>query len=521
MVGWRRRAVPGLVGQAGKTPLGPAVLEAAGAAAGRSQAANRLVRVDAVGAAAVGDHLRVVRNLGQTSLELVERHRSRALDMSGSELDPRADVDDHDLAAAKPLGELGAPDRLDLLAEVVAGGALHVAQACLGDIAQRKPERDDVLACRPVVDACPLAPRSHEPGSAQHLKMLGGVGHGQSRRLGELLHRALPLGQHIQHHQARGAAEGVADPRELLKELLLVSLPAHEVDSINRLISWSSRRATAADRRCAEALHPRAVRRVTMTTARRLDTTDLEARVKDMYREVAEEPQRDFHFEIGRPLAERLGYPPADLDRIPAAAIDSFAGVGFYFDLAAIRDGETVLDLGSGSGTDSFIASLHAGPGGRVIGVNMTDAQLDKASTLAREAGTAGIEFRKGYIESPPVEPGSVDCVISNGVINLSADKPAVFAQAVRALRPGGRLALADIVTAVQLPEGITCDAALWAACIGGAMQRDRYREAIEAAGFEVLELRENVGYRFISDRASNASDKYGVTSISLLAEKR
>jgi arsenite methyltransferase len=258
-----------------------------------------------------------------------------------------------------------------------------------------------------------------------------------------------------------------------------------------------------------------------MTTARRLDTTDLEARVKEMYREVAEEPQRDFHFEIGRPLAERLGYPPADLDRIPAAAIDSFAGVGFYFDLAAIHDGETVLDLGSGSGTDSFIASLHAGPAGRVIGVDMTDAQLDKASTLAREASIASIEFRKGYIESPPVKPGSVDCVISNGVINLSADKPAVFAQAARALRPGGRLALADIVTAVQLPEGITCDAALWAACIGGAMRRDRYREAIVAAGFDVLEVRENAGYRFISDRASNASDKYGVTSISLLAEKR
>jgi arsenite methyltransferase len=258
-----------------------------------------------------------------------------------------------------------------------------------------------------------------------------------------------------------------------------------------------------------------------MTTARRLDTTDLEERVKDMYREVAEEPHKDFHFETGRPLAERLGYPPADLDRIPAAAIDSFAGVGYYFDLAAIRDGETVLDLGSGSGTDSFIASLHAGPGGRVIGVDMTDAQLDKATALAREGGVLGVEFRKGYIESPPVEPGSVDCVISNGVINLSADKPTVFAQAARALRQGGRLALADIVTAVQLPEGITCDAALWAACIGGAMQRDRYREAIEAAGFELVEVRENTGYRFISDRAAGASDKYGVTSISLLAERR
>jgi SAM-dependent methyltransferase len=258
-----------------------------------------------------------------------------------------------------------------------------------------------------------------------------------------------------------------------------------------------------------------------MATIRRLDTSDLEARVKDMYREVALEPHKDFHFETGRPLAERLGYPPDDLDRIPPAAIDSFAGVGFYFDLAAIAAGETVLDLGSGSGTDSFVAALYTGPGGRVIGVDMTDAQLEKATGLGRDGGFAAVEFRKGYIESPPVEAGSADCVISNGVVNLSADKPGVFAQAARALCPGGRLALADIVTAVQLPEGIKCDAALWAACIGGAMQRDSYREAIEASGFEVVTIRENTGYRFISERASNASEKYGVTSISLLARRR
>ena len=256
------------------------------------------------------------------------------------------------------------------------------------------------------------------------------------------------------------------------------------------------------------------------TTDRQLDTRDLEARVKDVYREVAEEPHKEFHFETGRPLAERLGYPPDELDRIPAAAIDSFAGVGFYFDLAAIGEGETVLDLGSGSGTDSFTAALHAGSVGRVIGVNMTDAQLEKATGLARDGDFAGVEFRKGYIERPPVEAESVDCVISNGVINLSPNKPGVFGAAARALRPGGRLALADIVTAHQLPEGITCDAALWAACIGGAMQRDRYLEAIEAAGFELVSLRENPGYRFVSERADNATRKYGVASVSLLAQK-
>jgi SAM-dependent methyltransferase len=257
------------------------------------------------------------------------------------------------------------------------------------------------------------------------------------------------------------------------------------------------------------------------TVPRQLDTTELQERVQRMYEEVAQEPQHEFHFETGRPLAERLGYPTADLDRIPAAAIESFAGVGFFLDLAAITAGETVLDLGSGSGTDSFLAAVAAGSDGHVLGVDMTDAQLAKARDLADEHDFGRVEFRKGYIEAPPIDAGSCDCVISNGVINLSPDKPAVFIGAARALRPGGRLALADIVTAEQLPEGITCDAALWAACIGGAMQRDGYRAAIEAAGFEIETWRENTAYRFVSERADNATQKYGVTSISLLARRR
>ena len=254
------------------------------------------------------------------------------------------------------------------------------------------------------------------------------------------------------------------------------------------------------------------------TEVRQLDTIELKQRVQDMYEEVALEPEREFHFETGRPLAERLGYPLAELDRIPAAAINSFAGVGYFLDLAAIAPGETVLDLGSGSGTDSFLAALATGADGKVIGVDMTAAQLAKSRRLAADAGFGQADFREGYIETPPVEDGSVDCVVSNGVINLSPDKPAAFAAAARALRPGGRLALADIVTEYQLPEGVTCDAALWAACIGGAMQRDGYRTAIEDAGFTIREWRENTAYRFVSKRADNATQKYGVTSISLLA---
>lgn len=257
------------------------------------------------------------------------------------------------------------------------------------------------------------------------------------------------------------------------------------------------------------------------TTERELDTQELEQRVKEMYREVAEEPDKEFHFETGRPLAVRLGYPVAELDAIPAAAIDSFAGVGYYFDLAGIKPDEMIVDLGSGSGMDTFLAARRTGEGGRVVGIDMTDAQLDKAGRLADEHGIANVEFVKAYIEHLPLENESADVVVSNGVINLSPDKAKVFAEAARVLRAGGRLAIADIVTATQLPESVTCDAALWAACIGGAMQRDDYREALEAAGFELDDLKENDEYRFVSERADNATKKYGVKSVSLLAIKR
>jgi arsenite methyltransferase len=174
------------------------------------------------------------------------------------------------------------------------------------------------------------------------------------------------------------------------------------------------------------------------TAAGQLDTSELEERVKRMYEEVALDPDREFHFETGRPLTERLGYPLAYLDRVPAPAIDRFAGVGYFLDLAAIAPGEKVLDLGSGSGTDSFLAALATGSDGQVIGVDMTAAQLAKSRDLAARHGFAQAEFREGYIEHPPVDDASVDCVISNGVINLAPDKPAVFAAAARALRPAG-----------------------------------------------------------------------------------
>ena len=256
-----------------------------------------------------------------------------------------------------------------------------------------------------------------------------------------------------------------------------------------------------------------------MATTPTVDVAELEARVKDMYRHVAEEPDGDYHFELGRSLAEHLGYPVDVLDRIPDRSIESFAGVGYFFDLAELAGGETVVDLGSGSGMDVFFAATQVGDEGKVVGIDFTESQLEKARRLAEAAGFAQVDLREGRIEDLPLEDASADCVISNGVINLAPDKGKVFAEATRVLRSGGRLAIADIVSKEQLKESIVCNAELWAACIGGAAQEDAYREAIEGAGLEIEEIKENP-YRFISERAVDASTKYGVKSVSIRARK-
>jgi arsenite methyltransferase len=249
-----------------------------------------------------------------------------------------------------------------------------------------------------------------------------------------------------------------------------------------------------------------------------VDVDQLRSKVKEMYKSVAEEPDGTFHFEMGRELALRLGYPADQLDRIPAEAIESFAGVGYHLGLAALSPGERVLDLGSGSGMDAFVAALGVTGGGEVIGVDMTDAQLDKARRLANRDGFSGVRFEKSYIEKTPIESNSLDVVISNGVINLCADKASVFSEIARVLRPGGRMAISDIVTEKPLTEAIVCDVNLWASCIGGARQEDDYQADIERAALRVEELRDNPEYYFISDSAQGATETFGVKSVSVLA---
>ena len=251
-----------------------------------------------------------------------------------------------------------------------------------------------------------------------------------------------------------------------------------------------------------------------------VDRAALESKVKSMYSEVAANPDGEFHFEMGRRMAERLGYSAVDLDRIPQEAIDSFAGVGYFFHLARLEQGEHVVDLGSGSGMDSFIAALKVGATGRVAGVDMTDAQLTKATRLAQTYGVETVTYRKAYIEDTGLAAESFDCVISNGVINLAADKARVFQEAARLLKRGGRLAIADILTEQPLPENVVCNADLWAACIGGAAQQQDYRSAIESAGLRIEHIEANTEYRFISERAQKATAKWGVKSVSILGRK-
>lgn len=252
-------------------------------------------------------------------------------------------------------------------------------------------------------------------------------------------------------------------------------------------------------------------------TAAFVDREALERKIKQLYREVAQNPAGSYHFPTGRSLAEGLGYPPSVLQRVPAGAVESFAGVGYAFDLAGLVQGEEVLDLGSGSGLDSFVAALKVGPSGRVVGVDMTEEQIAKAESLRTSPVYAGVRFVNGRIEALPFKDSSFDCVISNGVINLSPDKSTVFKEAARVLRPGGRLAITDIVTVQELSPQIVCNADLWAACIGGAAQSDTYQQFITDSGFVLEQLRTNA-YEFLSDRSRKAAVKYGVTSVSILA---
>jgi arsenite methyltransferase len=193
-----------------------------------------------------------------------------------------------------------------------------------------------------------------------------------------------------------------------------------------------------------------------------LDFEQLRQAIRQEYTEVAFHPEQGFHFHTGRPLAHRLGYDERWLEGIALGSIESFAGTGNPFSLGVLQPGERVVDVGCGAGLDSLIAAGMVAPGGRVIGVDMTPAMLEKACKSAVEGGWTHVEFRPGLAESLPVLDGWADVVISNGVLNLLPDKDAALREMARVLRPGGRLQIGDILVQKPVPESAKRNIDLW-----------------------------------------------------------
>ncbi len=193
-----------------------------------------------------------------------------------------------------------------------------------------------------------------------------------------------------------------------------------------------------------------------------LELGELRQAISKEYEEVANNPERGFHFHTGRPLTRILGYKEEWLEGIPESSIESFAGTGNPFSLGEIRPGERVIDIGCGAGIDSLIAAKKVDSDGKVIGIDMTEAMLDKARQACEDAGLRQVKFQYGHAENLPVPDGWADVVISNGVINLTPDKKATFREMARALNPKGRLQIGDILVQKKVPDSAKRKIDLW-----------------------------------------------------------
>lgn len=219
--------------------------------------------------------------------------------------------------------------------------------------------------------------------------------------------------------------------------------------------------------------------------------------VRLMYADVANHPEKEFHFPTGRQTCLFLGYPEALLNAIPATAVESFAGVGYPFSAAGIHIGDTVLDIGSGAGTDTLIAANLVGSSGKVYGLDMTRAMQEKLAHNIGIMGIGHVEVLPGNAEEIPLPDACVDVITSNGVINLVPDKPRAIAEMFRVLRPGGRIQITDIVigSGEQALEEVRNNPKLWAECIVGAVTEEGYFDMFEQTGFERPQRLEKFDY--------------------------
>lgn len=254
-----------------------------------------------------------------------------------------------------------------------------------------------------------------------------------------------------------------------------------------------------------------------------LDEKSVTDAVKEMYEEVATRPGQEFHFPTGRNSCLNLGYSKEELDAIPERATESFAGVGYPFLGDLIRPGHTILDIGSGSGVDAIVAARKTGNEGKVYGIDITDAMIEKARRNIAESDFKNIEILKGQADNIPLEDESTDVVISNGVINLVPDKQKAFEEIFRILKPGGGFQIADIVLTKPVSEKSKSNAQLWAECIVGAEPVDEYTRLIQEAGFKNISVIDRLDYFADSPNESTrkAAKGLGAHTIVITGQKK
>lgn len=237
----------------------------------------------------------------------------------------------------------------------------------------------------------------------------------------------------------------------------------------------------------------------------KLDKAMVTNAVQEMYHEVAVSPEKEFHFPVGRNSCLNLGYPAEELDALPVSAVESFAGVGYPFLANVIKAGDTVVDVGSGSGVDVLTARLKTGAEGQVYGIDFTRAMIEKVRKNIEKSGLDSIQIIESTADNIPLEDASVDVVTSNGVINLVPDKDKAFEEIYRILKPGGRIQISDIVLSKPVGAKSKANAQLWAECIVGAEPVSEYLDIVRTAGFKDVTVIDRLDY---FDRSSNESTK-------------
>lgn len=259
------------------------------------------------------------------------------------------------------------------------------------------------------------------------------------------------------------------------------------------------------------------------TTTLALDENSILDAVRQMYDDVATCPTKEFHFPTGRAACIYVGYPESEIDAIPATAVESFAGVGYPFLADQIRPGDTVVDVGSGSGVDVLIAGLRTGASGRVYGIDMTPAMIAKAEANIRKAGINHVEILEGRADELPLEDESVDVVTSNGVLNLVPDKEKAFGEIARILRPGGRIQIADIVLSKPVSDSSKSNPQLWAECIVGAEPEGEFVELARSAGIKNVVVIDRLDYfsKSANDSTRKAAKGLGAHTIVLSGRKK